>query len=345
MVHGSDVAGAIDSEAFDIENIEKILHQFTQNPPELSGWCGTRIAFAIQNGTGSVTATFKPDALNLFATNGSKLHLESGVITFNRTIAPNAQAGTITLENVNVSSSSADFSAKGVRGTLAIARVVPFQTPGDQTITVETLTSGKVSLTDGSIVFHAEDEHNVIIRQTRWQSMGGVVSSENAKVDPAKSSADFTVVASDVELGQLLDVLGQGKVSGHGKVTATIPLRIQGENIALGEGAVTAQPGGILHVADAKAIADTLAASDPRFASGGPYANLKNDLAQAMADFEFQTLRADITRGENGLRADVHLAGRGRTGSKRAYDFELRISGIDQALALALGLRNAFEGK
>jgi hypothetical protein len=345
VIHGRDIAGAIESEAFDIEYIQKILAQFEKNTPELEGWVQTRIAVAIQDGKGSIAATLKPQALNLFATNGSKLHLEGGTVTYNRAIAPDAPAGVFRLENVNVSSSSADFSAKDVNGTINVTSFAPFRTPPDQTITAKTLTSGKVELTDGTIVFNADDADNVIIQTTNWQAMGGTIGSENAKANLAKSSADFTVAAKDVELEQLLKVIGEGKVTGHGKVTGNIPLHIRGEKLFIGEGLITAAQGGTIQVADAKTISDTLAASDARFGAGGPYASLKTDLAQAMADFEYQTLRADFIRGENGISAKIHLAGRGRTGSKRAYDFEINVGGINDLLARAMGLYGAFEGK
>jgi hypothetical protein len=345
VIHGHDIAGAIESEAFDIQYVQKVLAQFEKTTPELEGWVQTRIAVAIQDGKGSVAATLKPQALNLFATNGSKLHLEGGTVTYNRTIGPNAPAGVFGLENVNVSSSSADFSAKDVNGTINVKSFAPFRTPPDQKITAKTLTSGKIELTDGSIVFNADDADNVIIQTTSWHAMGGTVGSENAKANLANSSADFAVHMNDVELEELLKIVGQGKVNGHGKVTGSIPLHIRGEKLFIGEGLITAAQGGTIQVADAKAISDTLAASDPRFGAGGPYASLKSDLAQAMADFEYQTLRADFIRGENGIIAKIHLAGKGRTGSKRAYDFEINVSGINKLLADAMGFYGAFEGK
>ena len=57
VIHDHDVAGSIESEALEAAVVQKLLQVFSIDAPKMTGWAATRIAFAYQNGQGSVMAT------------------------------------------------------------------------------------------------------------------------------------------------------------------------------------------------------------------------------------------------------------------------------------------------
>ncbi len=345
VVNGQDIAGSIDCEALDTPVVQKIMRDLNIATPDISGWVGARVAVAMQGGQGSITATLRPQAVTIASEKGDKLNLEKGVITLEQPIGSASQVGVVTINGLNASSSTYDVWMEGISGSVTIQKPWPLVTPPDQRLTIAKLTSGKVKLTNGAITFNGQADGDLIIQETHWQGMGGLISSENAKFSQADSSIAATIKAQDVALHDLLDAFGQGKATGDGRVNATIPLNIRNGRLALGEGSVIATPGGNLQILESKTITNTIAAGDPRFAAGGQYSALREDLPKALSDFEFQVLRADLRNSDNGIRADVHLAGRGRNMKTQPYDLELRISPINQALAIGLGLQQLLEGK
>jgi hypothetical protein len=344
VVHDHDVAGSIESEALETAVVQKLLQAFAFDAPEMTGWAATRIAIAYQNGQGSVMATIRPQAIQFTTKSQNKLNLESGVITFQRLLGSDSGPSVLTMSNLNANSSTSDVFAEGINGTVTIDRFSPFVTPQNQQLTIAKLTSGKVKLYDGALTMHGEPSGEVVIDKTEWQGMGGTVSSEDARVR-LDGSADFALVAKDVALHDLLDAFSQGKATGEGRVNATIPFHIRAGQIALGEGTAVAEPGGNIQILEAQSLTDTIASADSSFAAGGANAQLREDLPRAFSDFQFETLRADLRNSDNGLRADIRLAGRGRAQKTRTYDLEFHVSPINEALAIGLGVQRILQGK
>jgi hypothetical protein len=66
----------------------------------------------------------------------------------------------------------------------------------------------------------------------------------------------------------------------------------------------------------------------------------RKQMAQALGDFQYDLLRADLLSEAGRIKANVHIAGRGRSGAKTPLDVELHVTGINAALGLGLGLKS-----
>jgi hypothetical protein len=59
---------------------------------------------------------------------------------------------------------------------------------------------------------------------------------------------------------------------------------------------------------------------------------VKQQILDAMADFEFEQLSAVPTRAEGQLVVQVHIQGRGRTGAKQPITLDLNFRGLEETL-------------
>jgi hypothetical protein len=272
---------------------------------------------------------------------GTNVALEQGVFHIAGTFGDENRSLKVTAKDVTIAESSVGAKATGVSAEVLFdqSNSAPATQP-TQVIRFDKLTASKLDLTDGIVRFNVTPDGSVHVQEARANLLGGVVSALDVPVEPGKP-IPLTLVAANVELGELLKLLAQGKAAGEGKVNGRLPLIIADGGVQLGEGAVEASAGGRLSITDTDTLQSMAgnAAAGAKRGSASPQEQVRQNIVDALKDFEYESLVAQLKHDpEKGLTANVRMKGKGRTGAKQALDYDLRVTGLDVLLRSALGL-------
>jgi hypothetical protein len=148
----------------------------------------------------------------------------------------------------------------------------------------------------------------------------------------------MTLQLRDVELKALLELLAKDKASGEGKLSGVLPVTIDGSKVDFGDGRITALSGGSLQIKDAAAVIPTAeaVASTAKDPTSGE--EIKRNIIEALSDFVFEQLSAQLANEDGKLVGYVRIAGHGRTGAKQALDYKLNLRGMDELLRAYVGV-------
>ena len=260
-----------------------------------------------------------------------------------------ASVGAATQPSVSVKLSDADIAtpdltARGVSGAVTFVDLSPPTSAPRQKLSAELLTIGETEFRNGQLEFEVNASGDIFVRQTRWDFLGGQVFANDVRV-PSDGPVSFTLTASQVDVGQILATYAREKLSGSGKVSGHLPVVIDGRQITFGEGTLSSLAGGELRITDPKTLAQVSevagAGAAAAAARTGSAEQVKQNIAEALKDFEYDQMTARLTNESDGLAAYIVIKGHGRTGAKQALVYEPRIRRLDQLLGLVLDLKTA----
>jgi hypothetical protein len=287
---------------------------------------------------------------------GAKLTLGSGVFVGEASIGggqtTSQPAATLSIKADRADLATPDLKAYGVGGAVTLISLSPPVSPPRQKLSAQRLKIGETEFANGQLEFEVTETGDILIRQTRWDFLGGQVYANDVQV-PRKGPTRLTLRAENVDLRDILQAYAKDKLEGRGKVSGELPIVIDGPNITFGEGQITAGDGGELRIKDQDTLAQVSelaggAAVTP--VRGGSSDQVKRNIAEALKDFEYDRLTARLTneadpggKGGRGLVAYVNLKGHGRTGAKQAIEYDARISGLDDLLRSYLHISEALD--
>lgn len=334
-----DIDLAVTSERLDAAPVAELVSAFLSGT-RLTAHGGVSAVARIRRsgGKADVAFTIEPalDSVTLFSHIRSKppttVQNISGIIQGEMSVASGTPArGQVTFQNLALAGPSWKSSAEAISGTVAFQDLARLKAQPAQTIHVGKVTVGKTQFTNGLLIFDVAGAQPVDIRKTQWSWLGGTVSAENFRLDPSHPKLDATVQVAAVDLHQLLAFFAANKASGEGKISGQIPVVVDWPAIRFGRGQLQASRGRLL-IKDLQAMSAALEQTGQASTS-----DLKKRVIEALSDFEYDVLRADLVNESGGLMAGVRLSGRGRAGARTPVDTELRIHGIDDVLKLYLG--------
>jgi hypothetical protein len=333
---GADLVARCDT--MNLEQLSPILGGLLPDAgASVSGSLKAQGEYVSHEGQATLSSQLQPSDVSFTTERGANVRLASGVYYIDMNLAENSAGPVATIQSRNVVISSGEsFTATGVSGAVSFLSLKPLRTSENQVLNVSEITAGSAKLTDGKVNFQAEPDGSILIRNASFQTMGGTLATRDAQIDPRRGAASISLECSDLELKEMLELFGHDRVSGTGHVSGTIPVTMDSWRVSLGRGQLSAQESGNLRIAHA----DSLAVSAVTDSNDGS-SSLKQQIAEALSDFEYNTLRTDLRTEGDQVMADVHIAGRGRVGAKRPLDLELRVHDINSLLQLGLGLKRA----
>ena len=285
----------------------------------------------------------------------NKLVLGSGVFVGEMNVGPSTRP-TIAVKADRADLATPDLKAYGVGGAVSLINLSPPTSPPRQKLSAQRLKIGENEFTNGQLEFEVTETGDILVKQTRWDFLGGQVYAQDVSV-PRDGPVSLRLRAENVELRDILATYAKDKLDGRGKISGELPVVIDGRNITFGEGALVSLGGGELRITDPKTLAQVSEAAGQGVAAaaaagagagagartGGASAEqVKQLFAEALKDFEYDHLTARLTNTPGGgLSALIDIQGHGRTGAKQALRYEPRIHGLDQLLRLYLDLRDA----
>lgn len=316
------------------ELLGQILEGLIQKPLPLSGTFDGDSHLHWQNGAGTLSATIKPNDLAY-----ANLGPASGVLKVDTTLGGPAPAAKLAISDAQVQ--AAEIKADGVNANLAFSSLSPIASAPAQLIKIDKMSIGQVNMTNGTIQFEMKSPQSLRIETTHWDVFGGSFSAQPFEFNPTDPRVHVTLSVSNIDVKQLLDVFGQGKVTGSGKLTGQLPLTITPGDVQLGRGALLATQNGQIVVKDLGVLAASLGQAAANEKNPSSADQVRKNIIDALSDFQYDQLKADLEEGPDGkLVANVHLGGKGRTGAQQALSINLHIRGIEDMLRVVLQLRS-----
>ncbi|HEY8666380.1 MAG TPA: YdbH domain-containing protein, partial [Tepidisphaeraceae bacterium] len=254
--------------------------------------------------------------------------------------------GRLTMKDVALNATSLHFAAEGVAGEIAFDDLLHLTTADHQSLGIGKISIGEAEFTKASATFvlrrgggagvggaGSEGGARGLDLQTfRCNWLGGVLWTSDVHLDLTRPVMQGTAHISGVDLHQLLELVTADKATGEGSASGELPIAIDWPGVKFGAAQLKAAPGGTIKIKDLTTMS---AALDQMGKS--QQAELKQRILEALGDFKYDTLQANLVQDEMGLGANVHIAGRGRSGARQALDTELRFHGLDDVLKLYLG--------
>lgn len=242
--------------------------------------------------------------------------------------ADGTPATTARIEFKGIGATTAVAEVAGINGTVRFDSLLPPTTPTGQRLTIDLLDPG-VALKDGSITFDLDADQILHIKDASWPWAGGTIRVADATIDMGKQRHRVTLAATDVDLSQLVALLGNEEIDVTGIVAGEIPVFIDGDDIVVrggrlastGEGGVIRYTGGV---------------AENALRSGGESGQL---LLDALRNFQYESLELTLDGAVDGdIEIGAHVRG-ANPDLYNGYPFALNFSvGGELANMLRQGL-------
>lgn len=194
-----------------------------------------------------------------------------------------------------------EMEVAGLAGRLALGRLSPLATAGPQELTARSATLG-VPVGQPRVRFTAEargEGVRIRIHEATGKLAGGTVAVKEARWDSAARINAFEVQVRDVAIGQLLSEWQIAGISGSGRLSGVIPVRLEPQGIVIADGSLDAQGPGVIRV-DWGSARETLMGSGEQVAL----------TVRALEDFHYESLSIGVQQSaERALSLAVGLEG------------------------------------
>jgi hypothetical protein len=268
------------------------------------------------------------DPTNLATTN---LSATRGVFYFDMVLSRENPIWNFTVEGLDFRADEA--TVEGMSGAIEIDRF-PIGSTWLSDVRATRVSFGKMELSDAHVSFAIDNPRRVAIRQARVGWLDGTVQVASVFIDPMLPKVKTTVDVSNVNAEKLLTLLAETYASTTGQVSGTVNFELDWPEIRLGTGKLSVAGGGRLQFKDKQMLARLLGqdAADPRALE----AEHRQAAIDALNDFEFEQMSAEMVETPAGHVTRLVLRGRGRTGTRQPLDLQLNITGVNDALYYGL---------
>ena len=209
----------------------------------------------------------------------------------------------------------------GIRLAVESPDLLSMRTAPAQKLTFDTLSAGKIKLTDGEVIYQLEPGSVVLVEQAGFRWAGGHVSSRAFRVTPGSDEYNLTLFCSNLKLSEILSQLGLAQAQGEAAMSGELPVTWKSGKIAFNSGFLHSTPGegGVIQV---EAMND-LVESIPK----GTVQRGQIELArEAVRDFEYKWVRIKAdTVGEDLL---VRLSVDGKPKSTLPFVYRREFGGF-----------------
>jgi len=301
----------------------------------------TRVSFEWDGRTAGLSAQLeaKPTSADAVAAEGSvgeagaNVVVTGGVFQVEASLGEGGDSVKLLVRDAAFTERSQTLDVQGIGGNVELTSLAPLKSKPKQRVRVARFKAGDTELTGGRVQFEVMNSQLIHVEQTQWTWLGGEVRADDFAVQAGRMSVNL--VAKDLDLAQLLKTFAQGKASGEGKVSGSMVINIDGANVALGQGHLSAMRDGKLQIAEdvAKQIA-------PPQGNKSVQEQVGQNIAEALKNFQFISLTAEMGPEDRG-RMDAKIRGRGATGAKQEITYEPRVTGLNDLLGLVLHVRSA----
>lgn len=227
----------------------------------------------------------------------------------------------------DVSATTSVATIERLNGVIAVDGLLPFSTPPGQQVAVAAIDAG-LPLTNGLLTFRIAPGPRLEIAEGELHLAGGTVNLEPLTYDPRAGSNPAVLTVRGVDLGQLLALAQLEGLTGTGRLSGRIPVRLVPGDLVIEGGTLEAEGPGTLSYAPLV----------PPAALQGQHEAVSLALS-ALTDFRYEQLRLSVDRQAGGeMTVGMHIRG----SNPDFYDgypveFNLNLSGaLDRVLRQSL---------
>lgn len=236
-----------------------------------------------------------------------KITSVEGVVaaTVNLTFADGAleqSDGILDLTNMNFSTPPGPV--KGLNTQIKLSSLLPFQSQGVQTLTLEEFNPG-IALKGGAAEYELLPE-GVRITSARWPLGEGAFALDPFTWSYGALQNRVVMRLDDIPINELLKTFGNEKIEATGIARGEFPVVVEGIKVTVDKGFIEAKDGGTIRYNPDEGTAVTYSQEQAldiiRRQDTAEYRNLARD---AMREFKYRELRASV---DGPLDGDVELA-------------------------------------
>lgn len=243
-------------------------------------------------GAGLDPAALSP-ALAALAEPEGTVTVEAGMTLADGALETEATVG---LDGLTLRTAAA--AAEGLRGTVAMASLMPPRTAGVQEVSAERVVAA-VPFTDARLRFRLVDGPAIAVETMRAEFAGATLSADDARFDLSTGRGAVTVDLQGLDLARLFDALSLDDFNGSGTMQGSVPVELTAQGLRVGRGSIAATGPGRLTVG--------FGAARQTLMNQGDYVRL---MVQALEDFRYDELEVAVQRPPDGeLGLDVTLLG------------------------------------
>jgi len=233
----------------------------------------------------------------------------------------------IVVHLVDGSVEAAGSTITDVHGDVTLVGLLPPATaPGQELAGL--VEAGGLPPGKAAIRFQLRPNSTLIVEKTSFEFARGRIATSPFDVDPAVLKVDTVVQVDEVDLSELLHLVGVDGLSGTGRLSGRIPLTLDGSRYAIRDGSLAAGGPGVLRFRSDK------------LPSGIASAGEEMALAlRALEDFRYDSLSLTLDKGKTGEGTiGLHLSGANpAVFAGRRFNFNIKFeSNFDRLTDLAL---------
>ncbi|MFH2044920.1 MAG: YdbH domain-containing protein [Pseudomonadota bacterium] len=127
---------------------------------------------------------------------------------------------------------------------------------------------GSIQLSDGKLDFQIESAESFFIEKCRFKWCDGSVNTNSLRISSLNKDLSLILFCDRINLAKLIEQFGVAKAEGIGAVNGTIPIEYSDGKLIFADGFLYSTPGdgGIIHLAEAKILAQNLIPGTNQFA-------------------------------------------------------------------------------
>ena len=195
-------------------------------------------------------------------------------------------------------------ATRGLNGDLSFSSLSPIRSNGPQRIDIDGIDLDALQLANGSVTFELPGDDRLIVQEASFPWYGGTIGAYDAETPLSGDRAGAVLRAENIDLETLLTALDFDGLSGVGKMSGTLPLKIDDGRARIENGVLEASTDGIIRY--------TGPAAEAASAAGGSGADIAFDI---LRELRFTNLIANINGPLDGdLQFDILFEGTSQFG-------------------------------
>src|SRR5262249_39744605 len=144
---------------------------------------------------------------------------------------------------------------------------------------------------DVAVNFRSTSHEHFEVSSAQLWWCGGLLRAAPFAVVAPYNTVDLDIAVEHIDLNQLLAVVTRGRATGTGSLSGRIPLNLSGSRVTLWQGRLESDGTGTLRLGESvSSLGQILDQSDPRFTKDPQMVQVKQQILEAMTDFEYDHL-------------------------------------------------------
>ncbi|MCX5896010.1 MAG: YdbH domain-containing protein [Proteobacteria bacterium] len=232
---------------------------------------------------GAQPVDFFPQLGNVFSAVTGSVALSGSVLWHGVTLSPD-----LVVRFADVSSELSGARLSRVDSDIAVVSLWPPATPPGQVLKA-TVEVGVLPPSNVTLEFQLLPKPTLMVERMQISFAGGRISTSAFAIDPAIPIVDTVLQFEQVDLSEVLKLIGVDGLSGTGRIDGRIHLHLVQGHVRIDDGRLAASGQGVLHFRGDKLPKEITEAGE----------SVKLAL-QAMADFHYESLTLELNESVNG---------------------------------------------